>query len=81
MDDDKRTRYTRRSALGLMALGGGFTAMGTLGFSQTTSERDTTIAVDDDGNALLGIDQATPNGDSRVHQPGRRAVPCHTLVR
>lgn len=61
MNDDKRTRYTRRGALGLMALGGSFAVLETLGFDQTTSERDTTIAVDDDGNALLGIDQDTPS--------------------
>jgi len=43
------------------ALGGSFAVLETLGFDQTTSERDTTIAVDDDGNALLGIDQDTPS--------------------
>jgi hypothetical protein len=73
MNDDKRTRYTRRGALGLMALGGGFAILETLGFDQTTSERDTTIAVDDDGNALLGIDENPSNEDDETVRFTNRA--------
>ena len=73
MNDDKQTRYTRRGALGLMALGGGFAILETLGFNQTTSKRDTTIAVDDDGNALLGIDENPSNEDDETVRFTNRA--------
>lgn len=56
MSDDRDWRgYTRRGALGLMGAGGAVAVSETLGFSNVTAGRGTTVDIANDGNALLQI--------------------------
>jgi len=54
-DDAKKVRWTRRSALGLMAAGGGLVGLNTFGFSQSSGLRGTILNLSDDEDALLGL--------------------------
>ena len=55
MSDEERDlrKYSRRSAIGLMGVGGGLAATETLGFTNVTAGRDAFIGIDDDDNAIL----------------------------
>ena len=54
-DDRKKVRWTRRSALGLMAAGGGLVGLNTFGFTQSSGLRGTILNLSDDEDALLGL--------------------------
>jgi len=54
-DDAKKVRWTRRSALGLMAAGGGLVGLNTFGFTQSEGFRGTVLNLSDDEDALLGL--------------------------
>ena len=54
-DDRDLQKYTRRSALGLMTVGGGLVASETWGFTNLTAGRGVKLNVDNDLNAVLGI--------------------------
>lgn len=61
MDDDQDLlTYSRRSALGIMAVGAGLVASDTLGFTNLTVRRGVKLNVDNDLNAVLEI---TANGE------------------
>ena len=55
MSDEERDlrKYSRRSAIGLMGVGGGLAATETLGFTNVTAGRDAFIGIDGDGDAIL----------------------------
>lgn len=53
--DSHLRKYSRRSAIGLMAIGGGLTATETLGFTRLTADRAISISVANDRNASLRI--------------------------
>ena len=58
MSDDGRDlrKYTRRSAIGLMGVGGGLAATETLGFTNLTAGRGVELDVTDDLNGTIGIE-------------------------
>jgi hypothetical protein len=53
-DSDLR-KYSRRSAIGLMGIGGGLAATETLGFTRLTADRALSISIANDKNASLRI--------------------------
>ena len=57
MSDEERDlrKYSRRSAIGLMGVGGGLAATETLGFTNLTADRGLSVSVADDSNAALEI--------------------------
>ena len=57
MSDEERDlrKYSRRSAIGLMGVGGGLAATETLGFTNLTADRGVDLSVEDDTNATLKI--------------------------
>ena len=63
MSDEERDlrKYSRRSAIGLMGVGGGLAATETLGFTNLTADRGVNVGVvtDDDENATLRITDDT----------------------
>ena len=61
----KSTRITRRTALGLIAAGGGLTAAETLGYTDLTGVRSVSVETAEDPNALLGIDAEDDIGELR----------------
>ena len=66
MSDEERDlrKYSRRSAIGLMGVGGGLAATETLGFTNVTAGRDAFIGIDDDDNAILeSTGSSTSDGD------------------
>ena len=58
MSDEERDlrKYSRRSAIGLMGVGGGLAATETLGFTNLTADRGVNIGVADDLNSDLIIE-------------------------
>ena len=60
MSDEERDlrKYSRRSAIGLMGVGGGLAATETLGFTNLTADRGVNGAVADDLDAALKIEVA-----------------------
>ena len=55
-DGDRDLRkYSRRSAIGLMGVGGGLAATETLGFTNLTAGRGVEVAVDGDDDAVLRV--------------------------
>ena len=65
MSDEERDlrKYSRRSAIGLMGVGGGLAATETLGFTNLTAGRDAFIGIDGDGDAIL---ESTGSSDGGV---------------
>ena len=67
MSDEERDlrKYSRRSAIGLMGVGGGLAATETLGFTNLTADRGVNVGVvtDDDENATLRITDDTDDTD------------------
>ena len=57
MSDEERDlrKYSRRSAIGLMGVGGGLAATETLGFTNVTADRGTNIGINTDSDALLRV--------------------------
>ena len=68
MSDEERDlrKYSRRSAIGLMGVGGGLAATETLGFTNLTAGRGVNVGVvtDDDDNAILRI--TDENDDEQI---------------
>ena len=66
MSDEERDlrKYSRRSAIGLMGVGGGLAATETLGFTNLTADRGVNVDVANDLNAVLiiAVDEGG-NGD------------------
>ena len=58
MNEDKRKRYTRRGAIGLMGVGAVGVASETLGFTNLTARRGVNVGVEGDLNADLIIEAA-----------------------
>ena len=65
MSDEERDlrKYSRRSAIGLMGVGGGLAATETLGFTNLTADRGVDVDVENDLNADLKIAGEDDAGD------------------
>ena len=68
MSDEERDlrKYSRRSAIGLMGVGGGLAATETLGFTNLTADRGVNVAVADDDEAVIAV---TGEEDSKDADP------------
>ena len=82
MSDEERDlrKYSRRSAIGLMGVGGGLAATETLGFTNLTADRGVDVDVENDLNADLKIAGEDSGGDGdetklENFDSGNRATP------
>ena len=71
MSDEERDlrKYSRRSAIGLMGVGGGLAATETLGFTQLSADRGVNVAVADDANAVLVVVDDDSDGSLEDEAP------------
>lgn len=69
MDDEQRWRYTRRGALGLMGVGLLGLASGVFGFETQLTDRDISIGVENDLDAIVNV-SANPGTGPEPIQDG-----------
>ena len=63
-------KYSRRAAIGLMGVGGGLAATETLGFTNVTADRGTTLRFADDDEAAFRIIANDANDEDEPIQEG-----------
>ena len=70
MSDEERDlrKYSRRSAIGLMGVGGGLAATETLGFTNVTAGRGVNVDVVDDLDGLIGIEVTSEGGSETLDE-------------